>query len=227
MEVHGTEMRSDPRRDPVPVTACEALVREAYAAADQAVARRLERLGQEEGVEPSCRLHCSHCCRQFILMNVVEAHALSQYVRRTLSVRQQDELLQRTRQWHVWDSARPGRSPAAAVDVADELTDYEPCCPLLVDHACIAYPVRPLVCRTHFVSSPAIRCLSIVDPEVTTRPPLAIHAALEAARPFVDALRQHVESTGADSSRSMMLLPHWLASQMGWQLPTPTDATPA
>jgi hypothetical protein len=42
---------------------------------------------------------------------------------------------------------------------------------------------------------------------------------LHATQPFAQPLRTHIEAAGMDFSRSIMLLPHWLAMEMGWESP--------
>jgi len=41
-------------------------------------------------------------------------------------------------------------------------------------------------------------------------------SVVTATSPFSMAIRDHIENAGLDFSRSIMLLPHWLAIQMGW-----------
>jgi len=147
---------------------------------------------------------------------MAEAHALAQYVRREFSLDQINDLRMRTLKWHEWDNSRPGRYPSVSVGEGVDLSDYEHCCPLLVNGACSAYPVRPVVCRTHFVSSHPRYCSAANDPESTEDPPAVLTSVVAAASPFSVAIRDHIENAGLDFSRSIMLLPHWLAAEMGW-----------
>jgi hypothetical protein len=205
----------------LPVTAQEDFVRGVYRAVDNATARGLERLRREEGIIPNCKRGCCHCCRYLITANVAEAHTLAQYIRRELSADQTDGLRMRTQQWHDWDNSRPGRYRSAPVGGQTNLSDYTPCCPLLVNDECIAYPVRPLVCRTHLVHSQPSLCEAAIDPKATADIPVVLAAIVNAARPFSLAMKDHIESTGLDFSRSIMLLPHWLALEMGWDFAIP------
>jgi len=161
-------------------------------------------------------LGCCHCCRHHIIMNIAEAHNLAQYVKRELSVDQINDLRMRTQQWHEWDNSRPGRYPSTKIDEQTDLSNYDPCCPLLVDGACSAYPVRPVVCRTHFVRSHPQSCRAANDPESTEDAPVVLTSIVTAASPYSMAIRDHIENAGLDFSRSIMLLPHWLAIEMGW-----------
>jgi hypothetical protein len=200
----------------LPITPQENFVNGVYSSVDEAAADALDRLRNEDGIIPSCRLGCCHCCRYHILMNIAEAHNLAQYVKREFSVDQINGLRLRTQQWHAWDNSRPGRYQAAGIDEQTDFSTYEPCCPLLVNGACSAYPVRPVVCRSHFVCSHPLFCSAANDPESTEDPPVVLKSVVTATDPLSIAIRNHIETAGLDFSRSIMLLPHWLAIEMGW-----------
>jgi len=200
-----------------PMTPQENFVNGVYSSVDKATACGMDRLRREEGIIPSCKLGCCHCCRYHIVMNIAEAHTLAQYVKRELSAEQIDDLRMRTQQWHEWDLSRPGRHPSTNIAEPTDFSSYDPCCPLLVDGACIAYPVRPVVCRTHFVSSDPLSCRAANDLESTADAPAVLASVVTAARPFSRAMRDRIEDAGLDFSRSIMLLPHWLAIEMSWE----------
>lgn len=174
------------------------------------------RLRSEEGIIPTCKLGCSHCCRFHILTNIAEAHTLAQYVKRNLSTDQINALRIRTQQWHEWDNSRPGRYPSANMDKQTNFSNYDHNCPLLENGACSVYPVRPVVCRTHFVSSPPLFCFAANDPESTADAPVVLTSVLTETSPLSRAIKDHIEKSGFDFSRSTMLLPQWLAIEMGW-----------
>jgi hypothetical protein len=213
---------SNPGLDPekfgaeIPITPQENFVNGVYFSIDEATAGGLDRLLSEDGIIPTCKLGCCHCCRHHIITNIAEAHNLAQFVKREFSVDQINSLRMRTQQWHAWDNSRPGRYPPANIDQQMDLSNYVHCCPLLVDGACSAYPVRPVVCRTHFVSSDPQSCCTTNDPESTEDAPVVLTSVATAASPYSLAIRDHIENTGLDFSRSIMLLPHWLAVEMGW-----------
>lgn len=200
----------------IPITAQETFVIGVYRVVDEAAAREMDRLYRDEGIVPSCTLGCCYCCRHHIVTNIAEAHTLAQYIKRELSAEQIDALRKRTQQWHAWDDSRPGRYPSAKSDERTDLSNYDPCCPMLVDGACIAYPVRPVVCRTHYVCSDPVFCRVVNDPESTEAAPVVLTSVVKVARPFSKAMRDHIENAGLDFSRSIMLLPHWLAIEMNW-----------
>ena len=195
----------------------ERLVRKVYARIDAAAGRELDRLLREEEVAASCRRGCSSCCGQHIQTNPAEAHALGRYIRRTFSAKRLGDLKRRTEAWLAWDGRkRAGHAPAGPA--GDEEASF---CPLLVAGACSAYPVRPVICRTHFVSSDPSACRPYSH---DGRPPEAVPAVLatvlRAAQPFADVIRDDIETAGLDYSRSILLLPHWLTIEMGWETDT-------
>lgn len=193
----------------------ENFVNGVYSSVDAATACELARLRSEDGIIASCKPGCCHCCRYHILTNIAEAHVLAQYVRRELSADQIHDLRLRTQQWHEWDNSRPGR-PAASIQGKADISSYEHCCPLVVNGTCSVYPVRPVVCRAHFVSSPPRSCCAANDPESTEDAPVVLKSVVAAASPFSMAMRDQIENRGLDFSRSMMLLPQGLAVEMGW-----------
>jgi Fe-S-cluster containining protein len=199
----------------MPIAPEENFVNNVYSAVDAATACELLRLRSEDGIVSSCKSGCCHCCRYHILTNIAEAQTLAQYVKRELSAEQIDDLRLRTRQWHEWDNSRPGR-PSAIVNEQADLSGYEHCCPLVVDGACSVYPVRPVVCRAHFVSSPSRYCNAANDPGSGEDVPVVLKTVVAAAGPFSLVMRDHIEEAGLDFSRTLMLLPQWLAIEMGW-----------
>ena len=199
----------------IPVALSEEQVHAVYALVDEAVAGELKRLRAEEGCIPSCKSGCCHCCRYHIMTDIAEARTLALFVRREFSAEQIKALRIRTHQWHEWDNSRPGR-PAAVVAEQTDLSGYRQCCPLLVDGTCIAYSVRPIVCRVHYVSSPASFCEGVNNPDSIEEAPLVLKSIVEAAGLFSMVIRDQVEETGSRFSRSSLLLPQGLAIEMGW-----------
>ena len=191
-------------------------VNEVYSAVDEAATCELERLRNEDGISVTCKLGCSHCCRYHILTNITEADTLAQYIKDELSEDQIRALQVRTKLWHEWDNSAPGRHPSSNIEEATDIHDYVHSCPLLVDGKCCAYPVRPVVCRTHFVSSSALNCSAVNDPNTTEERPVVLKSVVTAASHFSKAIKIEIENSGLEFSRSKMLLPHWLAIKMDW-----------
>ncbi len=199
----------------LPMTLEENFVKAVYSSVDETVAC-VYRLRSETGIVPSCKLGCCHCCRYRIVMNIAETRTLARYIKREFSPEQRKDLRKRTRRWHEWDDSLRGRRTPADRARQTDLYPDDPCCPLLINGACSAYRVRPVVCRTHFVSSPPFFCQAANDPESAEESPLVIDLVLTATTPFSTAIKDHIEKAGLDYSRSMTLLPHGLASEMGW-----------
>ena len=209
-------MDTEDIRADLPMTPEETFLKAVYSLVDEAVARALHRLHTETGIVPSCQLGCCHCCRYRIVTNIAEVRTLAQHVKREFSPEQRQALRRRTQQWHEWDDSLRGRRPSADMAGQTDLSRYEPYCPLLVSGACSAYGVRPMVCRTHFVSSPPLACHAANDPETAEEPPLVIQPVVTETNPFSMGIKEYIEKAGWDYSRSMTLLPHGLAIEMGW-----------
>lgn len=200
----------------LPVDRDEIFMNRIYAGINDATARELDRLRVQDGLEPTCCKGCYHCCSQHILVSPLEAHALIRFIRRTFSPDAIRELAIRTRQWHAWDGLLPGRPPREQPGWNVDLTDYTHNCPLNVNGICIAYEARPMVCRIHYVSSPALACRSLNDGTLKRSVPEVMFSVKAVTMPFTEAVRERIERSGVDFSRSLMTLPHWLGEKMGW-----------
>jgi hypothetical protein len=200
----------------LPMTPEENFVMAVYSSVDEAVARTLHRLHSETGIVPSCKLGCCHCCRYRIVMNIAEVRTLAQYVKREFTSEQREALRRRAQQWHEWDACLRSGCPSADMAGRADPSDYDPCCPLLINGACGAYGVRPIVCRAHFVSSLPLSCDAANDQESQEEPPQVIEDLVRVTHPFSMAMKAYIEEAGWDYSRSMTLLPHGLAAEMGW-----------
>lgn len=200
----------------LPIDLEEDFVNNVYASVDKAAAGELARLRGREGVVPTCSLGCNHCCHHHILTSSLEAHKLAQHIKREFSEQQIMELKKRTRQWHAWDRQMPGRYPLKNMDTETDLSNYRHCCPLNVDGACSAYLARPVVCRVHYVSSPVLSCRALNDRTLPQSTPVKMTSIETTTHPFSRAVKDRIESSGMDFTRAVMLLPHWLSTEMGW-----------
>ncbi len=197
-------------------TAREVFVTGVYSAVDAAANRELARLRRLQGIVPSCQRGCCNCCcGQHIQTNIAEAHALGQYIKRNFSRRQIIDLRQRTLAWQAREAFRRGWPGSTGMTPADDF-ESTPCCPLLVERACSAYPVRPVICRTHFVSSDPCACRPPAEHPPAGPAPHVLTSVIAASASFSLALRTDIEKTGRDYSRTIKLLPHWLVIEMGW-----------
>lgn len=200
----------------ISITPQEQFVNSVYSALDEAIACSLDQLRNGDGIVPTCTRGCSDCCRNHIVTNVAEAHALAQYVKREFSIGQISGLRMRTKQWHEWNDYRPCSHLSADIRERRDFSSYDHCCPLLANDTCSVYPVRPVVCRTHYIFSHPRLCREANDPESTNPPPVVITSIIRETGRFSGAIRDYIEAAGWDYSRSTFLLPHWLAIQMGW-----------
>ena len=200
----------------LPVTPEERFLKALYASVDEAISWSLERLLHDEGMVPSCRLGCSHCCRFPILMSVAEARTLANFVKRGFSPEQIDALRRRTRQWHRRDDSLRSRSLPVPPSAGEDDSPSALPCPMLVESECSVYNVRPLLCRTHYVLSHPRSCCSANDPKSWEARPEVIESVKEATESYTTAMKDFIEKGGVDYCRSMTLLPHGLAMEMGW-----------
>lgn len=193
----------------LPHTPEENFVALIYHQVDKTTADELFSLHSKNGIQPTCQLGCYECCNQYILINRAEAHALGQFIRREFSAREMCALELRTRRWHAWNEDRRERLPG-------DCPTAKPYCPLLIDGACRAYVMRPVICRTHFVCSSASFCHFSSDPSAARSRPIALTSVVTETNRFANQLKNCINNNRADSSRETMLLPHWLAIEMKW-----------
>jgi len=200
----------------LPATPEESFVKALYASVDEAIACGLDRLLKDDGIVPSCRLGCCSCCRFPILISIAEARTLAHFVKRTFSLEQIESLRIRTRQWHQWDDALRAGSFSHDTAGLTKPSSRKMSCPILVDEACSAYDVRPLVCRSHFVRSHPLSCKEADNTQSVGNPPRVIESVKAATQSYTTSMKDYVEKTGLDYCRTMTLLPHGLAAEMGW-----------
>jgi uncharacterized protein len=198
------------------VTPEESFVKALYSSVDKTIAFGLDRLLNDDGIVPTCRLGCCHCCRYPILVSIAEARTLAQFVKRIFSLEQIEALRMRTQQWHQWDDSLRGRSLSAGMAGRAGASPQTMFCPMLVNGECSAYDARPLVCRTHFVYSHPHSCHGANGPKPAEAPPRVIDSIKAATSSYATAIKEYIEKTGVDYCRSMTLLPHGIAFEMGW-----------
>ncbi len=122
-----------------------------------------------EGRSISCKAGCGACCRMFVPISDVEAHALAALVERMPEPRRATikqrfaDAENRLADWRPLDTLIQRSATAIAADHDQMLADYFRlgiACPFLEDESCSIHPDRPLVCREYFVTSPAEFCAS-------------------------------------------------------------------
>ena len=198
---------------------------EMYRVFDKAITKELERL-RVKAIVPSCMKGCYFCCRQEVPLVIPEAHALGQYIKRYFSDNQKGELRKRTLDWFKWVKNELPKHGNTSEDEMEAFYSYGPYCPLLVDGKCSAYPVRPVVCRVHYVSSSPDSCRSYTDTQSAQDEPTGLDTISYAVQPFTMLIRESIEGPGVNFDDVTLLLPQWLAMELGWEdlLPQQIDS---
>jgi Fe-S-cluster containining protein len=162
-----------------------------------------------KGRPPTCAKGCSHCCRQEIYAPRAEVEAIVEWLE-TSSPHLIAELKPRIAGWLDWYRSQYPRLVASGIAQRDAFNSHGPQCPALVDDACSIYPVRPMFCRTHYVSSPADACRPPGDPDRLDVPVESLRIFTKTA-PIATKLRALIESQGADFNGTVHFLAEWLA----------------
>ncbi len=212
----GLSKRREYSKRYIPQTPEEDFVSHIYHSVDDAAGRELLLLRNRNGIIPTCKRGCDECCKQFILINRAEAHALGQFIRREFSAGEINGLMLRTRQWHEWNDTRPGRDPFISVQHPASSSGHRPFCPLLIQGSCSVYSMRPITCRTHFVCSDPAFCRFSEKPSGLENGPRSLPTVVTATNLFSKRLNDSIKKLGSDSACEIMLLPHWLAIEMCW-----------
>lgn len=177
-----------------------------YQGCDEAGARKLAELAAT-GVVPTCKAGCSHCCSLEIPVSRAEAEALVAWLTANRSADELAAIRDRVRGWLAWYRTEYPGLIAAGMSRVDAFFRHAPRCALLEDDRCGAYPVRPVTCRNHYVSSPVSEC----DPATGTGDPEVMLAVARATYPHVVELRRTIESQRGDYLASIHLISEWLA----------------
>lgn len=185
-------------------------VRDAMQQCDDAIAKELDALAAR-GVAPSCSRGCAHCCHQEILVPRAEAEAIVDWLQATWPAEQVAALKQRLQDWLAWHHGEFSRRVKAGEDRQTVAYEDGPGCTVLADGACSIYPVRPTMCRMHYVTTPADACRSRTDPLHPGIEPAGLPSIERVALPAVHRIRERVARQGTDYWGTVHLLPEWLA----------------
>jgi Fe-S-cluster containining protein len=177
-----------------------------FGGVDEAGARKLAELAAK-GVTPSCVEGCAHCCRLEIPMSRAEGEALVDWLVANRSAEEVDAVRDRLRGWLVWYRTEYPRLIASGTSRVEAFFRHAPQCSLLVDNRCTAYPVRPVACRNHMVSSPASRC----DPANGDGEVDSMLDVARATYPHVVELQNVVAKQGGTYLATIHLIAEWLA----------------
>lgn len=189
-----------------------ALALQVFQEVDELVDREIAR-SVAKGRPPTCVKGCSHCCRQEVYAPRAEVEAIVEWLEGSAPHLIAD-LAARIEGWLRWYRTEYPALVASGVPRHAAFYAHAPPCPALVDGACSIYPVRPVFCRTHQVTSPADACRPGGDPARLDVPiePMAI---VPRAAHVATKLRVLVESQGADFNATVHLLVEWLAHLLG------------
>ncbi|MGE5181110.1 MAG: YkgJ family cysteine cluster protein, partial [Acidobacteriota bacterium] len=161
-----------------------------YEGCEQAAAARLAQLAAR-GVTASCAAGCTFCCSYEIPTTRAEAETLVAWLQEHRSAAELAAIGDRLRGWLAWY-----RDELPRVDLPRDVAfaRHAPRCALLeADGRCGAYPVRPVSCRNHLVSSPAADC----DP-ASGKEPVQILDVPRATVDHVSAIRRTIERQGGN-----------------------------
>jgi hypothetical protein len=193
-----------------------------YQGCEAAGAQKLAELATS-GVVPSCAVGCSHCCSLEVPVSRPEGETLVAWLVEQRAPEELDAIRARLRGWLDWYRTDYPRLLASGMTRVDAFFRHGPPCALLEDGRCGAYPVRPVTCRNHYVSSPA----SVCDPAVGNGEPDVMLAVAAATYDHVAEIRRIVEQQGGNYLASVHLLPEWLGHLLGVELEPWRGAPPA
>lgn len=193
----------------------ERVTLQVYKELDQDVSEELSRL-KAAGIVPSCSKGCSHCCRQEVLTPPPEAGAIASHLRR-LDVQSRNAIRERTEGWLEWYENTFPMLLERGVERARAFYELGPQCLFLEEDACQIYPVRPPVCRTHFVSSHPDTCRPLNDPQAAMEEPTAMTSVVLSTRDHAQRLRGLTEKGGRDFMSQVHPLPLAVALALRWR----------
>jgi hypothetical protein len=179
-----------------------------YQGCDEAGTRKLAELAAT-GVTPTCAAGCSHCCSLEIPISRAEAEAIVEWLMTNRRPEDLAGIRDRLRGWLAWYRTEYPRLVASGVSRIEAFFRHAPRCALLENERCGAYPVRPVTCRNHYVSSPASACDPASGAGADAAEPLL--AVARATHPNVVELQRVVEGQGGDYLASIHLIAEWLA----------------
>lgn len=187
------------------------LAKEAWVYCDELIDRELDAL-RSRGIVSTCAKGCAHCCRQEIRVAKAEAEAVVDWIHKTWDATTIEALKERLQLWLSWYTSDYPRLVGSGVTREAAFYEHGPQCPALEHDECSIYPVRPLTCRRHHVSSPPDACRQERDPLFPgldlSRP---IEALVRISEPARHRLQARSDAAGADYFRTAHLLPEWLA----------------
>lgn len=187
---------------------------------------------QAAGRRASCRAACGACCRQLVVISVVEAEGLAQLVaslpeERSATIRARfAAAVRRLEDAQLLKSDEPhgsrdlvarnlGSIDESVRDLARRYFALALACPFLENESCSVWDRRPSVCREYHVTSPAERCSALFADDVE-RVPMPVRVG--------DALMKAAQRTAGTplAKIPLVLALEWSASN-AQQLAAPYD----
>jgi Fe-S-cluster containining protein len=199
--------RADKERKAAQLGERRRVVLQVFQEADEAVDFVLGKL-REAGTTPSCERGCVHCCFLEIPASRAEAETIVAWMREHRSADAMAAFEDRLRAWLAWYRGELPKAIAGGAVRGEGFLKTSPGCVMLEDGACSIYPVRPMTCRNHYVSSPPADCGPSAGRDSTVT---GLAGIAQATRPITAAIRRVVESQGGNFEASIHLLPEWMA----------------
>lgn len=160
------------------------------------------------GTRPTCSRGCPHCCRQLVPAAPLEGATLIHFIKTTFPTDYQAKIVERNRHWLAWRKDELPNYIKNGDSAGSAHYNKGPFCPLLENGECSVYPVRPLACRGHFVSSDPRGCRPIGDPQYI--PNIYTEIDLRSPIPIGTNIRKLSLKKGIDPLRDGKLIPEWL-----------------
>ncbi|HEX8110572.1 MAG TPA: YkgJ family cysteine cluster protein [Kofleriaceae bacterium] len=189
-----------------------ALALKVFQDVDDLVDREIAR-SVAKGQPPTCTKGCSYCCRQETYAPRAEVEAIVEWLE-TSAPHLIPDLKTRIASWLDWYRTEYPKLAASGIGRRDAFHSHGPPCPALVDDVCSIYPVRPVFCRTYYVTSPVDACRPQGDPARPDVPIVSMRIFTKTAD-VATKLRVLIESQGADFNGTVHLLAEWLAHLLG------------
>jgi Fe-S-cluster containining protein len=181
----------DAPKDPAPIDIWLPFLQRLASASAQSAQEAAERAGKRV----SCKKGCGACCRQLVVISLVEARALARLVAEMPEPRQSEirarfaDAVRRLEESGVLEGDILGDQKAAEFPLVETVEQRRSAawfslgiaCPFLENESCGIHQSRPLVCREYQVTSPSERCSRLFR-EPVERIEMSVHLGQSLAR---------------------------------------------
>lgn len=159
-----------------------------------------------EGRPVVCAMGCASCCRLPVLATLPEAALVARHVADNLP-RDAAAVTARLEAWLAWTESELPALSARGVPTREAYLERGPGCPFLEEEACMIYPARPMGCRVHSSTAPAVSCGPGHGSSGLFAEPGTVPEILDAARPVCMEYRRRVEEMGMPFGSAVRPLP--------------------